>query len=155
MALLKGGRKMNFDKSMDRRNKLRFPFNRELRYKLLENDTIIAAGEGETIDMSSGGVAFRTNKALTAGSLIELSISWPALLYDSCPMRLVVFGRVARRADLVAVCTVEKWEFRTGSRQTNAVIPIGTDSRLMRWLEYRKEVLMKATAAANTAAAIA
>src|SRR6202789_4711314 len=101
MALLKGGRKMNFDKSMDRRNKLRFPFNRELRYKLLENDTIIAAGEGEPIDMSRGGVAFRTNKALTTGSLIELSISWPALLYDSCPMRLVVFGRVARRADLV------------------------------------------------------
>ena len=148
---------MKFDKSMDRRNKLRFPFNRELRYKLLENDTIIAAGEGETIDMSSGGVAFRTSKALTTDSLIELSISWPALLYDSCPMRLVVFGRVARRSDSVAACTVEKWEFRTGSRQTTAVIPIGTDSRLMRWLEYRKEVLMKASAAAaaNTAAAIA
>jgi hypothetical protein len=101
--------KLKFDRSMDRRNKLRFPFNRELRYKLLENDTIIAAGEGETIDMSSGGVAFRTNKTVTAGTLIELSISWPALLYDSCPMRLVVFGRVARRSDSVAACTVEKW----------------------------------------------
>jgi hypothetical protein len=31
---------------MDRRDKLRFPFNREMRYKLLENDSIIAAGEG-------------------------------------------------------------------------------------------------------------
>ena len=142
---------MKFDRSMDRRNKLRFSFNRELRYKLLEDDTIIAAGEGETIDMSSGGVAFRTNKALPAGSLIELSISWPALLYDSCPMRLVVFGRVARRADSVAACTVEKWEFRTGSRQATTVIPIGTDSRLMRWLEYRKEVLMRT----NPAVAIA
>ena len=148
--------RLEFDRSMDRRTKLRFPFNRELRYKLLENDTIIAAGEGETIDMSSGGVAFRTNKALAAGSLIELSISWPALLYDSCPMRLVVFGRVARRSDSVAACTVEKWEFRTGSRQANAVIPIGADSRLLRWLEYRKEVLLKAAAAAaSTAAAIA
>jgi hypothetical protein len=135
---------MRFDRSMDRRNKLRFPFNRELRFKLLENDTVIAAGEGETIDMSSGGVAFRTTKALTAGSLIELSISWPALLYDSCPMRLVVFGRVARLSDSVAACTVEKWEFRTGSRQATSVIPIGTDSRLMRWLEYRKEVIMRA-----------
>ena len=135
---------MRFDRSMDRRNKLRFPFNRELRFKLLENDTVIAAGEGETIDMSSGGVAFRTTKALTAGSLIELSISWPALLYDSCPMRLVVFGRVARRSDSVVACTVEKWEFRTGSRQATSVIPIGTDSRLMRWLEYRKEVIMRA-----------
>jgi hypothetical protein len=143
--------KIRFDNSLDRRNKLRFPFNRELRYKLLENDTIIAAGEGETIDMSSGGVAFRTNKTLKAGSLIELSISWPALLYDSCPMRLVVFGRVARLADSVAACTVEKWEFRTGSRQATSVIPIGTDSRLMRWLEYRKEVLMRTSAAAATA----
>jgi len=148
--------RLRFDRSMDRRSKLRFPFNRELRYKLLENDTIVAAGEGETIDMSSGGVAFRTNKTLASGSLIELSISWPALLDDSCPMRLVVFGRVARRSDSVAACTVEKWEFRTGSRMSTSVIPIGTDSRLMRWLDYRKEVLMKANAAAvNTAAAIA
>ena len=148
--------KLKFDTSTNRRTKLRFPFNREMRYKLLDNDTIVAAGEGETIDMSSGGVAFRTNKALTAGSLVELSISWPALLYDSCPMRLVVFGRVARRADSVAACTVEKWEFRTGSRLANTVIPIGTDSRLLHWLEYRKEVLLKAAAAAaSTAAAIA
>ena len=151
--------KIRLDNSLDRRNKLRFPFNRELRYKLLENDTIIAAGEGETIDMSSGGVAFRTNKTLKAGSLIELSISWPALLYDSCPMRLVVFGRVARlsnsgaacTAPCTAACTIEKWEFRTGSRQATSVIPIGTDSRLMRWLEYRKEVLMRTSAAAATA----
>jgi hypothetical protein len=148
--------KLRFDRSMDRRSKLRFPFNRELRYKLLENDTIVAAGEGETIDMSSGGVSFRTNKTLTAGSLIELSISWPALLDDSCPMRLVVFGRVARRSDSVAACTVEKWEFRTGSRMATSVIPIGADSRLMRWLDYRKEVLMKgSTVTARTAAAIA
>lgn len=144
---------MILDRTNDRRKKLRFPVNREMRYKLLEDDTIIAAGEGETIDMSSGGVSFRTNKTLKADSLIELSISWPALLNDSCPMRLVVFGRVARRADSVAACTVEKWEFRTGSRQQTTVIPIATDSRLTRWLEYRKEVIMRSSAA--TASAIA
>jgi len=138
---------MKIQRSTDRRTKLRFPLNRELRFKLLENNEIVATGQGETVNMSSGGIAFRTSSALSDGSYIELSISWPALLDDSCPMRLVVFGRVARRSDSVAACTVEKWEFRTGSRQVTPVVPMRTDNRLMRWVEYRKEVLMKASAA--------
>ena len=142
---------MKFNKSMDRRNKLRFPLNRELRYKLLENDRIIASGLGETVNMSSGGIAFRTNSDLTTGNFIELSISWPALLDNSCPMRLVVFGRVARRSDSLAACTVEKWEFRTGSRQITSVVPMRTDNRLMKWVEYRKDVLVKAGAASAIA----
>jgi len=145
---------MKLKNASDRRTKLRFAINCELRYKLLENEKIIAKGQGETIDMSSGGVAFRTDVALSAGNYIELSISWPALLDDSCPMRLVVYGKVVRRSDELAACTVEKWEFRTGSRQTTPVIPMHTDNRLIRWVEYRKEVMMKSavTAAASALA---
>jgi hypothetical protein len=146
---------MKHKHAIDRRTKLRFAVSREMRYKLLEDEKIIAMGHGETVDMSSCGVAFRTNTGLAAGNYIELSISWPALLDDSCPMRLVVFGRVVRRSDALVACTVEKWEFRTGSRQITPVIPMQTDNRLNRWVEYRKEVLMKSATAPIAAPAMA
>jgi hypothetical protein len=155
MALLKEELEMKLKNPLERRTKLRFAVSRELRYKLLDNEKIVATGQGETVDMSSGGVAFRTDADLTAGNYIELSISWPALLDDSCPMRLVVYGRVARRSDGLVASTVEKWEFRTGSRKLSTVIPIRTDNRLIRWVEYRKEVMMKTATAPVEATASA
>jgi PilZ domain-containing protein len=136
----------------ERRAKLRFPVSREMRYKLLENGKIIATGHGETTDMSSGGIAFRTNAMAEAGDYLELSISWPALLDDTCPMRLVVYGRLVRRSESLVVCSVEKWEFRTGSRQLQQVVPMQPDNRLLRWVEYRRDVLMKTAATASAMA---
>jgi hypothetical protein len=144
---------MKIKNPLERRAKLRFAINRELRYKLLENEKIIATGHGETIDMSSAGVAFRTDMPLNAGDYIELSISWPALLDDTCPMRLVVFGRINRHSGSLIASTVEKWEFRTGSRRVKPVIPMHTDNRLLRWAEYRKDVLMKTAVAPASAMA--
>ena len=126
--------------------------NRELRYKLLEDDRIVAAGLGTTANVSSGGVAFQSDTTLPEGSFIELSISWPALLDDVCPMRLIVFGRVIRAAEDTKVCSVEKWEFRTQSRHINANMPMRIDGKLQRWAEYRKEVMMR-TALASQAMA--
>jgi hypothetical protein len=145
----KEGSEMRITNTTDRRTKLRFAVNRELRYKLTDSMTIVAAGQGETVDMSSGGISFRTNTALKVDSYIELSISWPALLDGNCPMRLVVYGKVVRYEDSIVACSVEKWEFRTGSRHFAApVIPMRTDERLIRWMEYRKEVSLKASATA-------
>jgi hypothetical protein len=146
---------MKLKNALERRTKLRFAVNRQLRYKLLDHEKIVATGEGETVDMSSGGIAFRTNADLTAGNYIELSISWPALLDDSCPMHLVVYGKVVRRSDGLVASTVEKWEFRTGSGKISLVAPVQTDRRLIRWVEYRKEVMMKAATATAAASAIA
>ena len=127
-------------KEADRRKKSRFPICRELRYKLLEDDEIVAQGTGETIDIASGGVAFTAGQPLKLGAYIELSISWPVLLEENTRMRLVVFGRVVRGDTLTAACTVEKYEFRTQAR-TN-VCEIRRDSMLQRWVgELRKDVL--------------
>ena len=70
----------------ERRVKARFRIRRELRYKLLEDNTIVESGIGETIDMASGGVAIQIDHPLRAGTIIELAISWPVLLQDACPM---------------------------------------------------------------------
>jgi hypothetical protein len=101
----------------ERRVKARFRIRRELRYKLLEDNT---SGIGETIDMASGGVAIQIDHPLRAGTIIELAISWPVLLQDACPMRLIVFGRVVRNWGLKSACRVDRYEFRTQARTLHA-----------------------------------
>ncbi len=126
-------------KSIERRLKARFPMRRELRYKLLEGEATIASGAGATCDMSSGGVAFTSDRLLAAGAFIEISISWPAVLEDGCPMRLIVFGKVLRSGLHRSVCTIEKYEFRTQARTLQFAAPARHDGKLQRWAkEYTK-----------------
>lgn len=133
------------DLALERRRKLRFPINRELRYKVLENDTIVAFGLGTTLDMGSAGVAFATEHKVSVGAFIELSISWPVLLEDSCAMRMIVFGRVLRSNDRQTVCTIDKHEFRTQGRVVRPIAPVRNDSMLQRWADtIRKESLRAA-----------
>lgn len=128
-------------RTQERRLKARFPLRRELRYKVLEDDRIVAAGEGASLDVSSSGIAFGLDQPLSPGAFVELSISWPVLLDETCPMRLIVFGRVVRNEGTKTACTIEKYEFRT-SRRLQIATPIRTDSRLQRWVDgYRKEAM--------------
>jgi hypothetical protein len=131
----------------ERRKKARFPINRDLRYKVLEGDTVLELGTGTTLDMASGGMSFITEHSLPVGSFIELSISWPVLLEDSCPMRLIVFGRVVRNANRMTACTVDKYEFRTQARVVREVVPIRSDGMLQRWAETIRKESVKAASA--------
>jgi len=119
----------------ERRNKIRFPLQRELRYKLLEDDTnVIETGAGYTLDIGSGGVAFCADGELKPGAFIELSISWPVLLDERCPMRLIVFGRLLRAVGRLSACTVDRYEFRTQARSF-ARATVRQDSMLERWAD--------------------
>ena len=133
----------------ERRNKFRFGIQRELRYKVLEDGSMIASGAGQTVNMGSGGVAFAAEHQLKTGAFVEVSISWPVLLDETCPMRLIVFGRVLRNAGKKNVCSVDKWEFRTQSRtfQTSGVPR--SDGMLQRWADgIRKDALKTSQALA-------
>lgn len=134
------------DLAAERRKKNRFPMHRELRYKVLNDETVVESGMGHTIDLGSGGVAFRIDSILTPGLLVELSISWPVLLEDACPVRLVVLGRVLRSTLRVSVCTMMKYEFRTQGR-THRPAPAHADSGLRRWADYLRKETAKAASA--------
>jgi hypothetical protein len=132
----------------ERRGKRRFPLQRELRYKLLEDDTnVIETGAGYTLDLSSGGVAFCADGVLKPGAFIQLSISWPVLLEERCPMRLIVFGRVLRNAGRLSACTVDRYEFRTQAR-TLIRTSVRQDSMLERWADSWTKETAKLQAAA-------
>jgi hypothetical protein len=70
-------------------------------------------GRGQTVNMSSTGVLFTTDQELMPGRRIELSISWPAQLNDTCKLKLVAKGRVVRAEAGKAALEIQQYEFRT------------------------------------------
>ena len=136
-------------KANDRRKKFRFDLQREIRYKLVEDGVLRASGTGNTLNMCSGGIAFSTEQALQPRAFAELSISWPVLLGETCPMRLIVFGRILRSADGKTVCSIDKYEFRTQARTFQPASAVRSDSMLQRWAyAMRKESLKTSLAGA-------
>src|SRR5690242_6582042 len=110
---------MNEDKLLgsnaerERRIKKRFHIEQDVRYKMLYGQRIAETGTGKTMNISSGGVWFTTENMLTAGMPVELSMNWPVLLHDSCPMKLMIYGCVIRSNEKGAAVAIERYEFRT------------------------------------------
>ena len=111
------------DIAEDRRRKKRYPMNLQVEYKIVKNYLVVGNGTGTTIDMSSSGIAFQTDQPLKVGSYLEVSASWPVLLDGSCPLKLVVFGKVVRSDGQITAIAADRHEFRTrkaGTLQAHA-----------------------------------
>ena len=116
----------------ERRNKRRFQIEQDVRYKMLYGQRIAETGTGKTRNISSGGVWFSTESMLTTGMPVELSMNWPVLLNDSCPMKLMIYGCVIRSNDKGAAVAIERYEFRTqGTRQFQPVLQPLNELRTM------------------------
>jgi hypothetical protein len=100
----------------ERRLKRRFHIEQDVRYKMLYGQRIAETGTGKTANISSSGVWFTTDTMLTPGMPIELSMTWPVLLNDSCPMKLMIYGCVVRSNERGAAVSIERYEFRTQGR---------------------------------------
>jgi hypothetical protein len=132
--------------AIERRKKVRFSMTSELRYRLLDG---AATGQGMTIDLGSGGVAFMADNPLPLATFIELSVSWPVLLADSSPMRLNVVGRVLRSSGWLAVCTVDKYEFRIQAPGFQQSAEMRRDANLRRWADRIERLGARAAVAAT------
>jgi PilZ domain len=97
----------------NRRKTSRFPIVREIRYRMATRDSAFEAGVGATINISSGGVYFTTEKPLLPGRRVELAISWPAELDRTTALKLVARGRVIRVEHGRCACEIQSFEFRT------------------------------------------
>jgi hypothetical protein len=100
----------------ERRRSSRFPIERELRYKTLNQRTEILAGNGKTLNISSSGVLFTSDHELPVGTRLEVSISWPAQLNERCLLNLVARGRITRHLRGQLALQIQQYEFRTQSR---------------------------------------
>jgi len=121
------GAKMSLDKDKekdDRRSADRFPIEREVRYKVLSRKSSAEgeSGMGMTVNMSSNGVLFTTDRYLLPGRRLEVSISWPAQLNSKIALKLVARGRVVRSEEGRAAIEIHQYEFRTQANQASIVI---------------------------------
>lgn len=108
----------NVNGGRERRVKRRFHIDQEVKYKMLYGQRIAETGVGRTTNISSGGVWITTESMLTSGLPVELSMSWPVLLNDSCPMKLMIYGCVVRSNEMGAAVAIERYEFRTTGART-------------------------------------
>jgi hypothetical protein len=109
----------------DRRSGLRFPIDSSLEYKILRNGKVLESGPGRTLNISSSGVLFESDAGLTPGATVELSIAWPARLYDTAPIQLHVRGKAVRISGGAVAVRIVSYDFRTKARAANAVANLG------------------------------
>lgn len=97
---------------MERRTNRRFRLSLKLRY-LLPN---LSSGDGEVLDMSSGGILFRTTAVFPVGGAVNLIVTWPYLLNGDCPLQLMIQGRVLRSGPRGTALKISRYEFRTAPK---------------------------------------
>lgn len=97
----------------ERRTSDRFPIEREMRFKMLSKRLADEAGAGTTVNMSSGGILFQTEKTLIPGKRLEMAISWPVQLDNRCALKLIARGRVVRSENGRTAVEIQQYEFRT------------------------------------------
>jgi hypothetical protein len=95
----------------DRRLARRYPITAELEYRIVGREGLAYSGAGQTINLSTGGILFQSEQALTPGMRIELTIAWPARLNDAVDLNLCVCGRVARTDGKSHVVRIREHEF--------------------------------------------
>jgi len=98
---------------IDRRETSRFPVREDVKYTVVHSKALKTRGSGKTLNFGSGGLLFTTEDRLPIGRMVELSVTWPALLGGKCPLQFVATGRVVRSESNRAAVKIERYEFRT------------------------------------------
>jgi hypothetical protein len=96
-----------------RREKRRFPIQRDVSYYHLKGDVTSPVGVGKTLEMSSHEVRFTAHHALRPGQTLRLLVAWPAVLDNLCKMNLEICGWVVASQPGTVVIRIARYEFRT------------------------------------------
>jgi hypothetical protein len=108
--------------SPDRRSRVRFPVNLEVRYSVVGHRGAAENGSGRTIDMSSSGLSFTADTPLSIGQTLDMSIDWSVRLDRDVQIQLVASGVVVRTDGAGTALRMERHEFRT-RRAGSKVVP--------------------------------
>ena len=100
----------------ERRSKLRYPLDLNVRFRPLSGSRF--SGAGRAVNVSSGGILVVSRHVvsqheLCVGVRVEMSIDWPSLLDGRTPLQLCAVGRVVRRRAADFAASFERYQFRT------------------------------------------
>jgi hypothetical protein len=93
-------------RAKERRRELRYPVHAETRYRVHCGGTT-KTGFGETVNISSHGILFRSTEPLPLGADIEVDVGWPG----SKSLRLSVVGRTIRGDGTSTAVTILEGSF--------------------------------------------
>jgi hypothetical protein len=96
-----------------RRARRRFPIQQDVRYQCVKGSRIFLVGVGKTLEISSREVRFTTQQPLKRGQKVRLAVDWPALLDNTCRMKLEICGWIVESDPVEAAVKIERYEFRT------------------------------------------
>src|ERR1700730_4651056 len=74
----------------------RYPLRLYVHYKLLDRDVVTQTGTGRTVNISTEGILFESDRPLPDRGEIVLELAWPALLDGVRRLKFVVRGRIVR-----------------------------------------------------------
>ena len=77
-------------------------------------------GIGKTLEISSREIRFTTQHPLARGQKMRLAVNWPAMLDNTCRMKLEISGWIVRSEPGEAAVKIERYEFRTRGAQLAA-----------------------------------
>ena len=115
-------RKKTIRVTAERRARRRFSIGQGVCYKCLSGHTVSDEGVGKILNVSSSGVSFTTERTLSVGKPVELTVEWPALIDNKCMMKLVIHGWVIRSDSNSAAVKIAHYEFRTRASKTVAAL---------------------------------
>jgi hypothetical protein len=92
----------------DRRKATRYELNFKLRYMIYGSDRRVFAGSGQTVNLSSTGLCFRSDKRVLRGDWIKAAVEWPVSSPRGDSLILLIAGYVVRTKALSAAILIEK-----------------------------------------------
>ena len=90
---------------------MQYPVAMEMKYKTRARTPRV--GLGKTRLISNRDVTFTTDQPIEQGTLLEISMAWPALLNERVALQLVVEGEIIRCQETEVTARILKHHFRT------------------------------------------
>ncbi len=125
------GKTRRLESADERRQSIRFPIELDVRYRTGDATFQSEFTTGKTLNVSSHGVLFTTDRELDRLKPLELRIRWPVLLHCTTAIDLVARGWIVRCAEGVAVLKIHNYEFRTCCKGNGAVVTLPVGDRLL------------------------
>jgi len=108
--------------TIERRSKMRYPLELNVRYQTLETRAP-TGGSGQTVNMSSSGLLVAGQAELSEGTRLRVTVEWPSLLNGNTPLQLVTIASVVRCTESSFAVAFENYQFRTMSRKAKLQEP--------------------------------